>query len=143
MLADLGLVALGGTLGTLGRYGLSEALGEVAGLPFGVLIINLSGAFLLGALLEALALRGTDTGARRITRLLLGTGVLGGYTTYSLLATDIALMLGQGEVLAGTAYGVLTLVLGGIASWLGILAAKKLRRPGLSSAKPTTTEAVS
>lgn len=141
--AELGLVALGGALGTLARYLLNELIGDVAELPFGVLAINLSGAFLLGALLEALALRGPDTGARRKSRLLLGTGVLGGYTTYSLLAVDIAVMLEHDRVFAGVAYGVATLMFGGLASWLGILSAKKLCGTGRADLNGSTTEATS
>ncbi|WP_244304562.1 fluoride efflux transporter FluC [Leucobacter viscericola] len=137
-LAELGLVALGGAVGTLARYLLNELIGEVDWLPLGVLIINLSGAFLLGALLEAVALRGPDTGARRKARLLLGTGVLGGYTTYSLLAADIAAMFDHGQMLAGTAYGLATLVFGGLASWFGILVAKSLRGRGRIDSNPST-----
>lgn len=145
-LSELGLVALGGALGTLARYLLNELVGEKVGFPLGVLIINLSGALLLGVLLEALALRGPDTGMRRKSRLLLGTGVLGGYTTYSLLAADIALMLDRGQLLGGVAYGAATLILGGIAGWLGIVAAKYLLRPKRTSAGsagigPASTEA--
>jgi CrcB protein len=130
-IAELSLVALGGAIGTLARYGAAVSVGDIGQLPLGILLINLSGAFGLGVLLELLALRGDDTGARRRLRLLLGTGVLGGFTTYSLLATDMAVMLRQGELVIGLFYGLLTLVGGGLASWFGILIAKKLhmRRP--------------
>ena len=121
-------VMLGGAVGTLARYGLGTAVGDVAGLPLGIFLINVSGAFVLGLLLEALALRGPDHGARRTMRLLLGTGVLGGFTTYSLLAADVAELLLHGNVLGGLGYGIATLVCGGVATWLGVLLAQSLSR---------------
>src|SRR5699024_11239433 len=57
-------------------------------LPVGTFLANISGAFLLGLLVESLSRRGADHGRRRDLRLLLGTGLLGGYTTYSALAND-------------------------------------------------------
>ena len=132
---DIGLVALGGAAGTLARYLLNAAIGEVAGLPVGILIINVGGAFLLGCLLEWLALGGPDRGARRRWRLLLGTGVLGGFTTYSLLATDIAELLLGGQWWLGVGYGLGTLVLGGLAAWAGVLVARGLRPGRAGSAR--------
>ena len=86
--AFIGLVALGGALGTLARFGVERLLGTSEGLPVGTLTVNLVGAFVLGALIEGLALRGSDAGRRRAARLLAGTGVLGGFTTYSALAVE-------------------------------------------------------
>lgn len=111
------LVFAGGVLGT----GLREAvvlldLGE--GIPWGVLAVNLLGAFLLGALVRGLAAR-DETPRRRAVRLLAGTGVLGGFTTYSALATDTLLLL-EDEPVLGVAYGVATVVLGlacAVAGW--------------------------
>lgn len=122
-LGDLGWVALGGACGTLARTLLGSVIGEFGGLPVGILVINVVGALLLGVLLESLALWGSDRGLRRKSRLLLGTGVLGGFTTYSLLATDVAGLLLHGSPLLGLAYGLTTLVLGGGATWLGMLLA--------------------
>ncbi len=127
-LAQFGWVALGGAVGTLGRAGLSALIGDVAGLPLGILVINVTGALALGVLLQALALRGPDRGSRRSARLLLGTGVLGGFTTYSLLATDVAQLLLSGDVWGGLGYGAATLVLGGLATWAGMGLARALLR---------------
>lgn len=137
--AELGLVALGGALGTLGRYGLTLLVGDVAEFPLGVLLVNVSGAFGLGMLLELLALRGGDTGMHRGMRLLFGTGVFGGFTTYSLLATDVAVMLQQGQLVVGAMYAGVTLVVGGLASWFGILIAKRLHGPRASGAPSSGT----
>ena len=82
------LVFVGGAIGTTVRYLLSAAVPTVAGIPLITLVINVTGAFVLGWLLEALALRGPDAGPRRDLRLFAGTGILGGYTTYSSFAVD-------------------------------------------------------
>ncbi|MBO1805632.1 fluoride efflux transporter FluC [Leucobacter ruminantium] len=131
-LADAGLVALGGACGTLARYLLDAAIGDRWGIPLGILAINVAGAYLLGLLAEGLAPGGSDRW--RATRLLLGTGVLGGFTTYSALAVGSAELLLGGTsgspVDPGLAvgYGLATIALGGLASWLGILTAQALRR---------------
>ncbi|MBE7370387.1 fluoride efflux transporter FluC [Dermacoccus barathri] len=84
------LVALGGALGAVARFGVAEALphayGDVAWATF---VVNIAGAFVLGCLLEALTRSGPDTGARRSVRLVLGTGFCGAFTTYSTFAHDI------------------------------------------------------
>ncbi|ALD11700.1 fluoride efflux transporter FluC [Clavibacter capsici] len=126
--SSLGLVALGGTVGT----GVREALALTwpappGGLPVTILLINVVGAFVLGALLEGLARRGPDEGRRRGIRLLVGTGVLGGFTTYSALATDAASLTGSALGTA-LAYAGLTLVVGAAASVAGIAAGAALHR---------------
>src|SRR5690606_5409670 len=70
-LASLALAFVGGTFGTAGREALTPRIPPSAGLPRAVLAANLVGAFALGVLLEALARRGADHGARRTLRLLL------------------------------------------------------------------------
>ena len=128
----LGLVFLGGTAGTALRevLGLLLPIDLAAGarLPLTTLGINLLGALLLGLLLEALVRRGRDAGGRRTTRLLLGTGLLGGFTTYSALATDSALLLQNGAVGIAVAYALGTVLLGGLATWLGIVLGAALHR---------------
>lgn len=117
----VGLVLLGGTAGTAAREALSLAFPPVNGIPVAIFAVNLTGAFLLGLLLEALIRRGPDRGRRRGLRLLLGTGFMGGFTTYSALAADTALLLGSGSAGAGIAYGLATVALGALATWTGIL----------------------
>lgn len=123
----LGLVALGGMIGTGLREALSLAIPPIAGIPFTTAAINIIGAFVLGFLLETLAHRGEDAGRRRVLRLFAGTGILGGFTTYSALATDTVLLL-QDTPAVGLAYAVGTLLIGGAATAGGIITAGAIRR---------------
>lgn len=128
--ASLTLVFAGGTTGVAAREALTLALPTPAGgVPWVILAINLSGAFVLGILLDVLARRGPDHGRRRTLRLLLGTGVIGGYTTHSALATDTALLIGGGSAGVGIGYGLSTVLVGGIATWSGIAIATLAHRP--------------
>ncbi|MET3452389.1 CrcB family protein [Curtobacterium sp. 1544] len=123
----LGLVALGGAIGTAVRALLAEAFPAHDGISWTILAINVVGAFCLGLLLEALAHRGPDVGRRRTFRLFVGTGVLGGFTTYSTLADDTAQLLDAGHWTAGGGYALLTVVLGLLAVGAGVLLAGAVR----------------
>ncbi len=126
------LVALGGALGTALREALALTWPAPAGgFPLTIFLINVVGAFALGFLLEALSHRGPDEGRRREVRLFVGTGVLGGFTTYSALATDTATLLG-GPTAVGVAYGVVSVVAGFLTALLGVALAARLahRRSG-------------
>ena len=114
------LVFAGGTIGAGLREILSLAFPPLHGIPSTILAINVVGALLLGLLLELLSRRGPDEGRRRAVRLAAGTGVLGGFTTYSALATDAAALIGEGRAGAGIGCALATLLLGGLATWAGI-----------------------
>lgn len=122
------MVAAGGAAGSLARHGICELIGTPSDLPVGTLSVNLAGAFALGVLLAALALRGSDVGRRRTARLLLGTGFLGGFTTYSALAVETDSLLRDDRVLAGLGYGVGSVVGGVAAAALGIVVTKRVVR---------------
>ena len=124
-LRDVGLVMAGGTVGTAARETLILAIPTVARLPLAILTANVVGAFALGLLLESLTLRGDDSGTRRHVRLLLGTGVLGGFTTYSALSLDVAALYGLG----GSALAVWCLV------WRALGAALRPRERGIGHKK--------
>jgi len=129
MPALVALVAVGGACGSIARYGVSHALPAQDGLPVGTLVENVVGAFLLGFLLEALLRAGTEDDRRRALRLGLGTGFLGGFTTYSALALEIHGLWGDGRIGLALAYGLGSVVLGTAAATGGILlGARRSRR---------------
>ncbi|KUL32421.1 chromosome condensation protein CrcB [Actinoplanes awajinensis subsp. mycoplanecinus] len=80
-------VAAGGVLGALARYGLGLAWPHTpAEFPWATWLINVSGCFLIGVLYTLLA---RFRPGHRLTRLFLGTGFLGGYTTFSTAEVDV------------------------------------------------------
>lgn len=120
----IALVFLGGIVGTALRYGLEELFPtRGTGFPWATFAINLSGSFVLGALLEVLALAGPDQGWRQRIRVTLGTGFCGSYTTYSSFALETTQLGHHGAVGVGIGYAVVS-VIGGIGcAWAGITAA--------------------
>lgn len=122
MLGKLALLALGGSLGTLSRYGVSLLAGRAVGgtFPLGTLAVNLTGCFLIG-LAYAFAEHRTVLGPAG--RLFFMTGFLGALTTFSTFALE-TVTYGQAGTLAISALnlavnnvGGLLLVLLGI--WVG------------------------
>jgi CrcB protein len=124
----VGLVAIGGAVGTGVREALSLAFPAAGAFPATILVINLTGAFLLGVVLESLLNLGADEGRRRMLRLLIGTGFMGGYTTYSTLAVGVAQTFLAGQPWVGILYGALTVVCGAAASFAGIAVGAEIQR---------------
>lgn len=109
MLAALG-VAMGGALGSLARYVVSIYVGRWlgSGFPWATLVINITGSFLIGALVETLALRWDTSQAMRA---FLVVGLCGGYTTFSTFSLDVAVQLGRGATVAAALYIIASLTL--------------------------------
>lgn len=130
----LALVLIGGTAGTAARQAVNLVIPETASLPLALLVCNLLGALLLGVLLEALAQVGEDHRPGRSLRLLLGTGFLGAFTSYSALALVLAIPLAPGGVPGAPmlpvalGYGLLTVIGGLLAAALGIALTARLHR---------------
>ena len=103
-------VALGGALGSLARYTVGIYAGRWfgTGFPWGTLLINVTGSFLIGAFAEAFALRWDVAPA---TRIFLVVGICGGYTTFSTFSLDIVTLLNRSEFVAATAYALASVFL--------------------------------
>lgn len=107
------VVVSGGCLGALARYSLGLVLPSPGGWPLSTLLINVTGAFFLGVLLEGLSRRGPETGRLRLVRLLAGTGFMGAFTTYSTLAVDALHLFDSGAVAPALGY-LLASLFGGV-----------------------------
>jgi CrcB protein len=129
----VGLVAVGGAFGSVLRYVIGLAL-PTPGWPWATFTVNLAGSFALGWLLEGLAARGPEDSRQRRIRLFVGTGALGGFTTYSSFALELDRLLAQGHAPLALAYAAATLVLGMLAALAGVVVGR--RRSTGSTARP-------
>ena len=92
----LGVVALGGIIGSLARYGFIEAFPRGhSEFPWATFAINVLGCFAIGVLLARLTPR-----SHPLLRPFLGTGILGGFTTFSTFAVDTEKLLHEHVVVA-------------------------------------------
>lgn len=111
-------VALGGALGSVLRY----LCGLWVQQPWATLTVNLLGSFLIGVCVVYFA-----SGENSLLRLLLVTGILGGFTTFSAFSLDSLQLLQLGEWSRASLY-IFGNVLGGLlACWLGFLLAGMVR----------------
>ncbi|MEO6827609.1 MAG: CrcB family protein [Microbacteriaceae bacterium] len=124
----IALVFVGGALGTATRYLLAASIPVWNRLPLTILAVNVVGPFALGALLEVLLRRGHDVGMRRTLRLLVGTGFLGGFTTYSTLAVDTDTLFRQGTPWIAAGYAIATLLLGAAGAIAGIALGRRVTK---------------
>jgi CrcB protein len=112
------LVALGGTIGTAARLAMGLAIPDAGGFPFAVFVANILGALLIGVV-AARPFDGLREPRVADLRIFLGTGVLGGFTTYSAFMTG-TLALWTDAPLVAAAYAIGSLVLGLAAAVLGL-----------------------
>ena len=116
-------IALGGALGSVGRYyvigaaerWLASLMG--AGFPYGTMTVNVVGSFVLGALVQGLALS-FDAGT--VVQRFLFVGLLGGFTTFSAFSADSIGLLERGEVGRALLYIALSVVLSVGGFYLGL-----------------------
>lgn len=119
------MVALGGAVGAVGRYlvgvGATRFIGT--GFPWGTLIVNVVGSFIMGALIAALALRYSVSNEMRA---FLTIGILGGFTTFSAFSLDFAVLMERKD------YGLAMLYLGSsvglsiLALFAGLIVARQV-----------------
>ncbi len=108
------LVALGGAIGSVARYGVGVAAARWLGLafPWGTMIVNVLGGVAIGALAARV---GPE---QESLRLLLGVGLLGGFTTFSTFSLEALRLMEQGPAPAA-AYIAASLVLSVAGCWAG------------------------
>lgn len=103
-------VAIGGALGSVARYATMIGVGRLVGVgfPYGVLVVNVIGGFIMGVLVELMALTWSPSEAMRVFFIV---GVLGGYTTFSAFSLDVWLLLEKGLYGPAIVYIVASVVL--------------------------------
>ncbi len=124
------VVAAGGAAGAVGRYLVdvlaSPCLGT--GFPFGTLIVNIVGSFIMGVLVEGMALAWT---IGEQMRLFLAVGILGAFTTFSTFSLDVGLLYERGKIALIALY-VSVSVIGSIgALFLGMYLLRRALAPAL------------
>jgi CrcB protein len=131
-LRTLGYVVVGGTIGVLARAAIILPIGGEAAVTWVTLAINAVGSLLLGVVVGWLGER------RPHARAFLGTGVLGGFTTYSSFAVGTAVWITSPWLAIGLAAASVTAgVVGAIA---GLFAGRRMARRPLVAAEPEVSE---
>lgn len=117
-------VASGGAFGAVARYALMSAIGVMrGGFPLSTLVVNVAGSFILGALIEYMALRWSPSAEMRA---LLVVGVLGSFTTFSTFSLDTYSLLVNRAVGEAFIYILLSVVLSVTAFFAGLLVFRQI-----------------
>ncbi|RJY09070.1 fluoride efflux transporter CrcB [Aurantiacibacter aquimixticola] len=109
-------VAIGGGIGALARYQMGRAMTAWMGpqmmtfFPWATLAVNTIGSVLMG-LLAGWLVRSAPENSEQL-RLLLGIGLLGGFTTFSAFSLELAMLIQRGQVLIAALYIMLSIGLG-------------------------------
>jgi fluoride exporter len=120
-------VSAGGVLGALARYGISAAWPHHAGgFPWSIWTINISGSFLIGVLMVLISARRPS---QRLIRPFFGTGILGGYTTFSTSMVDVRQAAAAGAPWVAVLYLGATSIAALVAVWAGTALTSAVVRP--------------
>lgn len=116
------LVAIGGSLGAVSRYAIDRLITNFnESSVLGIFFINVLGSFLLGILIGYWQI---DRQYAESSRLILGVGFLGSFTTFSTLTVSVVQMGSSGEVYRGIMYLGASIILGLVAAICGIMLQK-------------------
>ncbi len=120
------LVAAGGAVGSVARYLVGVGALRVfgSGWPYGTFTVNVVGGFLMGCLASWLAHRGAASSEP--WRVLLGVGVMGGFTTFSSFSLETALMIQKRAYLQAFSYSAASVLLSVAALFAGLLIARRI-----------------
>lgn len=108
------LVALGGGVGAVLRFYITETVPSET-FPWATLSVNLVGSFLLGVVMGASLLNILG----ETEALLLGMGLLGGFTTMSTFSVETMMMIDEGRWMAAATYGLVSTGIGPLLAWVG------------------------
>jgi CrcB protein len=119
------LVALGGAIGSVFRYYVGVWSVRLVGpaFPWGTLTVNVVGSFVIGVFAELIARK---FGASTDLRLLLMTGLVGGFTTFSAFSLDTIGLLERGEAMTAIVYVVASVALSLVTVFAGLTVVRAL-----------------
>jgi CrcB protein len=119
------LIAVGGAVGAVLRYGASISVYSLLGrgFPYGTLFVNVSGSLLMG-ILSVLMLERFDIGPEWRAAVLVG--VLGSFTTFSTFSIETLNLLEQGDLMRAMANIVLSVLICLVAVWFGVLIGRQI-----------------
>jgi|SRR5271163_1300268 len=119
------MVGIGGCLGSILRFWLGSYIGGKLGtrFPYGTLVINVSGSFLLGIVFALLTARASWSPNWRYLLLI---GFIGGYTTFSSFEFETLRMIQDGQTGLGLLYVATSVAIGFVAVWGGMIAGKAI-----------------
>lgn len=121
------LVMVGGFLGAICRYGVGDLVETEQGFPFGTLLVNLIGCFLLGWLLTFMAHRNKK---RPYITLLFGTGFIGSFTTFSTFSVEMIQLFEKELVFLAVMYVLFSMFFGLLLAFLGSKLALLTKKEG-------------
>lgn len=115
--------ALGGAIGAAARYGVNLTAPKLVGhgFPWGTMIVNITGSFIMGLLISLMALAWTTSQEMRV---FLTTGILGGFTTFSAFSLDFATLFERKEYGLAFGYAGGSVVLSLLAVFAGLYLAR-------------------
>jgi CrcB protein len=115
-------VAVGGAIGSVGRFWLAGAMAALTGprFPWGTLLINMLGSFIIG-LVAGATLTPARVGMHPDIRIFLMTGICGGFTTFSAFSLQTLELMQAGETVPALGYALGSVVMCVIATWCGWL----------------------
>ena len=119
------MVGLGGFIGSIARFWLGSYITHRMGarFPYGTFVINVSGSFLIGMIVTLLAERSQWSPNLLY---LIPIGFIGAYTTFSTFELEAFRSVHSGELLLSLLYVALSVVVGFVAVWLGVITGKTL-----------------
>ena len=118
------LVGLGGGVGAMARYGISLAIpAPPSGWPWATFLINVTGSLLIGLLAGWVSAKG---GAGEPWRLLLGVGVLGGYTTFSAYSLETLGLIERNDITGAAVYSLGSVIAGLASVAIGVAIARRV-----------------
>ena len=117
-------VAIAGAFGTLARWGIGVWVGHrFSSFPWGTMVINVSGSFILGVMFAVLVERNIGSTTMRVA---LMTGLMGAYTTFSTFSLETFRLFEDGATGSALANIGFSVLLGLLGVWLGVAAGRAL-----------------